>query len=190
MCLVSPASERTKPRRSGSNQSRISMCSSVRVYCVQRVLCPTAPGLPTRGLAAAWKACMAWGEGCSLVTPLTLPHWALQSRLCVHHRSITSTPHAPVMGAIIQHHPIAQRRRARPREGGKWLQPQGCLAEKLEGQPSQAPASPARDSLSRERALPCLPSHALAPELDDGPFLTLRVLLADLEGESSWRDRL
>ena len=58
-----------------------------------------------------------WGEGCSLPTPLTIPHCTLQSRLCAQLRSITSTPHVPAMGGIIQHHPIAQRRRARPREG-------------------------------------------------------------------------
>ena len=77
-----------------------------------------------------------------------------------------------------------------PEGGSKWLYPQGCSAEKLEGQPSHAPASPARDSLSPEGALFCLPSHSLVPEFDDGLFfLALKVLLVDQEGESSWRDR-
>ena len=44
-------------------------------------------------------------------------------------------------------------------------------------QPSRATTSPASDSLSPERALPCLPGHTLASELDDGLFfLALRVL--------------
>ena len=114
------------------------------------------------------------------MTPLTIPPCTLLSRLCAQCRSVTSTPHAPATGAIVQHHRIAQGWRATPREGRQMAQSQGGQQRGWKASPPGAPVSPARDSLSPERGLPCLPSHTLAPRLDDGLFfLALRVLLAE-----------
>lgn len=117
-------------------------------WCPQREKLAPCPGVHTLSTAeeephtgtwcqecslpGAWRlhGRAAWllGQGCSQVTRLTIPHCTLQSRLCAQLRSITSTPHALAMAAIIQHHCIAQRWRTRPREGRQMVPVTGLFS--------------------------------------------------------------